>query len=44
MYTIEVTQCTNTVTAMAALLRQIAIDLENGKTSGASPEWNLLEV
>jgi len=43
MYSIEISQVTNTATAMAALLRQIAIDIENGKTFGASPEWNLHE-
>lgn len=43
MYNIEITQTTTTVTGMAALLRQIAIDIENGKTVGICPDWNLHE-
>jgi hypothetical protein len=44
MYSIQINMFTNTATAMAEILRKIAIEIENGKTSGELPEWNLLEV
>lgn len=47
MYSIEITETTKTANEMAALLRLIAIHIEDGKTWGDSqytPTWELKEV